>query len=400
VESGGGRFEAPLADSLGANAILGSGFNRENPNRKHARVNRWRVGVQRELFGNMSVEVAYSGMYSDRVGRTIQESYIPESYYSTVTDRRDNSAQTLLQQQVTNPFHISNFESLRTSDPALYARLANNAFFQARTTQRQNLIRAFPQLGGNNLQFANLPLGVVKAHSLEVSVNRRYSNGLSANLALSLNDVVENRIVHDYDRAPTIWMPSQNARPFRIAGGAVYEFPFGRNKAFLNQGGVLANIVGGWQMGGTFEYQPGVVLDWDDRNIFFNGNLEDIKKDDPEIALQRDGTIDPTKTWFNVDAGFERSAALQPAAFQKRAFPFRVEGLTGPGYFLANTNIVRNFGIGGGRSLQFRVDVQNLFDNVLWQNPELNPTSSNFGKVTAATNSIMRFFTFVWKVNF
>ena len=55
----------------------GSGFNRENPNRKHARVNRWRVGVQRELFGNMSVEVAYSGMYSDRVDRTIQESYIP-----------------------------------------------------------------------------------------------------------------------------------------------------------------------------------------------------------------------------------------------------------------------------------------------------------------------------------
>ena len=30
----------------------------------------------------------------------------------------------------------------------------------------------------------------------------------------------------------------------------------------------------------------------------------------------------------------------------------------------------------------------------------MNPTSTNFGKVTGATNSIMRFFTFVWKVNF
>ena len=149
----GTRFEPALADSLGPNAILGSGFLRENPNRKHARVNRWRVGVQRELFGNMSIEVAYSGMYSDRVDRTIQESYVPESYYSTNITSRDASAQTLLQQQVTNPFHIDNFASLRTSDPVLYQRLANNAFFQARTTQRQNLIRAFPQLGGNNLQF-------------------------------------------------------------------------------------------------------------------------------------------------------------------------------------------------------------------------------------------------------
>ncbi len=97
----------------------------------------------------------------------------------------------------------------------------------------------------------------------------------------------------------------------------MYEFPFGSNKAFLNQGGVLANIVGGWQMGGTFEYQPGALLDFG--NLFFNGNLDDIKKDNPEIALQRDGTIDASKTWFNVDAGFERSAALQPATFQKRA---------------------------------------------------------------------------------
>ena len=81
-------------------------------------------------------------------------------------------------------------------------------------------------------------------------------------------------------------------------------------------------------------------------------------------------------------------------------FPFRVDGVRGPGLFLVNTNIVRNFPIGGGRSLQFRLDVQNLFDAVLWNNPELDPTNTNFGKVTGATNSIMRFFTFVWKVNF
>ena len=52
----------PLDDSLGANAILGHELRPENPNRKHARVNRWRLGVQREFFGNTAVEVAYSGI--------------------------------------------------------------------------------------------------------------------------------------------------------------------------------------------------------------------------------------------------------------------------------------------------------------------------------------------------
>ena len=80
VRASGQRFEDPLADSLGANAILGSSFAWENPNRQHARVQRWRFGVQREFFGNTSVEVAYSGQYADRVDRSISSwsSHFPE----------------------------------------------------------------------------------------------------------------------------------------------------------------------------------------------------------------------------------------------------------------------------------------------------------------------------------
>ena len=122
------------------------------------------------------------------------------------------------------------------------------------------------------------------------------------------------------------------------------------------------------------------------------------RRDNPEIALNRDGTVDLTKTWFNTDGLRKRPPTNRRRS--RSGFPFRVDGVRGPGLFLVNMNVVRNFGIGGGRSLQFRVDVQNLFDAVLWDNPELNPTSTNFGKITGATNSIMRFFTFVWKVNF
>ncbi len=170
VRTTGTRFDSPLADTLGADASDGSNFTRENPTRQHARVQRWRVGVQRELFHSTAIEVAYSGAYADRVDLAIQGSYIPERSYSSVTNVRDASAQTLLQQQVPNPFFIGNFAALQASNPSLYARMAGNAFFTAPTTQRQNLIRAYPQLAtvGTNqpLVLANLPLGIVKTHSL------------------------------------------------------------------------------------------------------------------------------------------------------------------------------------------------------------------------------------------
>ena len=396
VRLGGGRFEEPIGDSLGVNSIVGSAFTREDPQRKHPRVQRWRVGVQREVLRGLAVEVAYAGSYADRVGRSINEVYVPEQYYSTVTSARDTTQQTLLQQQVTNPFNISNFAALAATDPVLYARMAGNAFFTAATVQRQTLLRGYPQLTG--LTYNNLPLGVVKSHALEVTVDRRYANGLSANLAFAARRVTENRTVEAYDREPTAWQTSQNARPWRLSGSAVYELPFGKTKPFLNDGGVFAAIVGGWQTGATFEYQPGALLDWG--NLFFNGDLKSIAKKNPEISLNRDGTIDSTKTWFNIDAGFERDAAKQPAAFQKRSFPFRIDGVRGTGMSLVNANVARNFKLGSRRQLQFRVDVQNLFDSVQWGNPNLDPTSTNFGRITTATNSIMRFFTFGGRLSF
>ena len=134
--------------------------------------------------------------------------------------------------------------------------------------------------------------------------------------------------------------------------------------------------------------------------MFFSGDMKNIAKKNPEIALRRDGTIDLTKTWFNIDAGFEKDATKQPAAFQKRSFPFRIDGVRGTPMSLVNANIARNFKLGSRRQLQFRVDVQNLFDSVQWGNPNLDPTSTSFGRITSATNSIMRFFTFGGRLSF
>jgi hypothetical protein len=402
VRSTGSRYELIPGNTLGADNVLGRGFTAENPNRVHSRVQRWRLGWQREINAKTAVEIAYSGSYADRQGISIRQDYLPEQYWSSA-NVRDTSANDFLTANVTNPFYIGTatapspfYAAILASNALLAQRLQGSTTFTSSTIARNRLLRPFPQMNG--LNYNDQPLGIVRAHSIDIILTRRFATGLQGNAAFSTNRVTENRTVEEYDRAPTLWQTNNNGRPWRVTASGVYELPFGEGKPFLNNHGILAAIASGWQIGGTFEYQPGALLTWNvningQNNLFYYGDLSKIQKEHPEIALRPDGTFDPTKTWFNID-GFERDTADQAAAFQKRAFPFRVDGVRGFDLSYTNASVARTFRLGGARSFQFRLDVQNLFNRQHYANPELNPTSTNFGQVRAVNNNVMRFLTF------
>ena len=180
--------------------------------------------------------------------------------------------------------------------------------------QRNRLLRDFPHI--NNLTYS-LPLGKNRAHSLELTLDRRFANGISGNVVYTATKLEELTTVEEYDRTPWLWQTGNEARPHRLVATFGYELPFGPSRKYLNGGGWLAAIAGGWRTSGNFEYQPGALLNWG--NVFFYGDLEDIPVENP--------TLD---RWFNVDAGFERDPAKVPANFQKRVFPFRVAGVRAP----------------------------------------------------------------------
>jgi hypothetical protein len=391
VRADGTRWDPVVGDAFGVNALLGGSLTTENGLREHARQQRWRVSIQRELSRNLSVDVAYVGAYNDRLPiSNVREDYLPEQYWDG-SNTRNTAANTFLTAQVPNPFFINNFAFLSTSDPVLYQRLASNPTFSSATIQRNRLLRPFGWMtgGAGGLLSSNLPLGASKSHSLEVQVNRRLGNGLSGFLSFNANRVRYNRTVEEFDREPTLWQGSNDARPWRLAGVATYDLPFGRGRQFRTDGGVLAAVASNWQVSGTWEYQPGALLDWGNQNIFFNGDLDDIALDDPT-----------REEWFNIAAGFERDPARIPAAFQKRAFPFRIDGVRGMPLTFTNLSIQRSFGFGGNRTWQLRMDAQNVFNRQQWANPTLNPTSTQFGQVTTVAANQMRFFTFGVRTTF
>jgi hypothetical protein len=384
VRADGTRFDVPVGDKFGIDTLLGQGVTIGNINREHPRVQRYRVSLQREIWGNTSVEVAYNFQIGDRLATTIRQDYLPEEFWNG-SNVRDLTQQNLLQGTVPNPFLISKFDALKTSNPALYARLAGNGSFTATTVQLQRLLRGpYPQY--TSVSFSNLPLGRQTTHGVELNFSRRMSNGLAMSASYSGNRIRNLELLNEYDREPTLWQPNSNGRPHRVTASGIYELPFGGGRKFSNHG-ILSNVLGGWQVGGTFEYQPGGLLGWN--NLFFYGDFKDIPVDNP--------TIDK---WFNVDAGFERDPLKAPATFQKRVFPFRIDGVRGPNLLQQNVNFLRSFKLPGRRSFSVRVDIINLTNRTTFSNPNVNPTSTDFGRITTASSSTPRFVQFVTKLNF
>ena len=59
---------------------------------------------------------------------------------------------------------------------------------------------------------------------------------------------------------------------------------------------------------------------------------------------------------------------------------------------LPSLSLQRAFRGGGSRTWQVRLDAQNVFNRQQWNGPQLNPTSTQFGQVTAVSLNQMRFF--------
>ena len=393
VRADGTRFVTPVGTSLGGNFVAGQELLYGNLDREHARMQRWRMGVQRELGRNMAIEVAYVGSYADNVDITpgVRQDVLGSEFWNHAQTRNAALA-TANNTNVPNPFNINNLTALRASNPALYNQLAAQAFFTSPTIQKHRLLRPFPHMGTttgtDGLRAQGLPLGKVRTHAVEVSLQRRFSQGLSVNAAyVGMRAEEWTNIINEYDLAPTQWVTTQNARPHRVTVNGVYELPFGPGKPFLENGGLLSKILGGWQTGQTFEWQPGPLLQFG--NVFYYGDVNNIALDSP--------TLDE---WFDVDAGFERNSTRVPADFQERLFPLRVDGLRADQTLLLNSSISRSFPLTGRATLQIRLDAANLLNRQQFANPNLTTTSTDFGRVTANANTEPRFLILMSKVTF
>jgi hypothetical protein len=279
---------------------------------------------------------------------------------------------------VPNPYFINNFAVAATTDPVLYQRLASNPTFSSATIQRQRLLRPFGAL--TNLTYSNLPLGESKAHSLEVQVNRRCSNGLTGFLSFNANSVryqPDRRRV----RARADALAGQQRRaPWRLAGAASYELPFGRGKRFLSDGGVAARSRATGR-----SPAPGSTS----RARSSTGAAEHLLLRRPRRHRRRRAdarSLVQHRRRVRARSGEDARGvpeARVPVPHRRRAqHAADVHEPVDPAQLRRRRR----------PHVQVRFDAQNIFNRQQWHGPTLNPTSTQFGQVTTVALNQMRFF--------
>ncbi len=175
--------------------------------------------------------------------------------------------------------------------------------------------------------------------------------------------------------------PSAFNTPARLVASILYELPMGRGKSFLNRGGFLNQVVGGWQTSTIFVAQSGrplyPVAGWDAAGQIIQGNWDRLNSTgiDPYLPSDKRGP----NQWFNT-AGFSNLVPGQYGNMGRYS-------LTGPGVWNVDFSAIKNFPITERQSLQLRFETFNILNHAAWAGPNMNwggssPTPSpNFGQI-------------------
>jgi len=165
--------------------------------------------------------------------------------------------------------------------------------------------------------------------------------------------------------------------PQMFNGGIVYLLPFGRGKPWLNQGGLLDPIVGGWQLSTIWQVSSGVpftpVAATDTSGALSYQSLRPNLAGNPRTGTCPGGAaVGTINCWYNT------SAFAQPAQYT-----FGDSGrniLFGPAYRSVNLSLAKDFSIGERIRFQLRADATNAFNHTNFGLP-----NNQIGNLAAGT---------------
>jgi hypothetical protein len=169
--------------------------------------------------------------------------------------------------------------------------------------------------------------------------------------------------------------------PHRFVTSILYTLPFGKGARFLNQGGILSHIVGGWQLSTITTIQSGVPVtataSWDAAGqviVPHSNRLNCVAGVDPVAA-------DPNPDRYYVREAFSNPTAGQFGTCSRNS-------LIAPSRWNVDASTMKDFKFNERHTLQFRMEMFNAPNHPAWGTPNagwgngsnVNP-GQNFGRI-------------------
>jgi hypothetical protein len=222
-------------------------------------------------------------------------------------------------------------------------------------------------------------------NSLQISGERRYSNGFKLSVAYTYGKSFDNGsdkrnvLWNTYDES-IYWGPSSFDRTHALVVSYIYDLPFWRDQSTL-----LRNLLGGWQISGATFIQSGTPFSITRTNDIAgvgegsNGQPVDLVGDPEANTSTSFSTGSDDNFWFNPKA-FANPAAGKFGNSTRNL-------LRNPGAQQWDIALFKNFVLGGTHRLQFRAEVFNFINRPNLSGPNSDITNPNFGRVITKDNS-------------
>ncbi len=452
-------FQPPPISYATGNANAGNFFNTifaVDPNIQLQRNYQYSFGIQREIGFNTAFEVRYVGGHSNSMVRGVDlnqinlRSDLLQDFQNVTYNRRTFGGSgdcppgsttgcrpvgvfcnqvgglgCFLGSGFTNGFIDTN----RVTEYALNL-IVNSSFFP----NARNLLLNNPNAGVVDL-LSNY--GKYRYNSLQAELRRRFTNGFQFQANYTFGKVLtdiqgdgqtrfdplldNNQPELDYTRA-------DHDRTHTVNINANYELPFGRGKYFLNRGGIVDKVFGGWQLTSIINISSGTPISILDPNGTLNrtgrsgrqtafSNLTPSQIQNLIGRYEVNGVIywiDPSVIGANGSAtnGSYTASPTNPA-FAGQAF-FRNQAgqtgnlprnfLSGPMYFNWDAGLIKNIRFGERVNAQFRAEAFNVLNNVNLfvgeQSGIFNIGSTSFGRITPGNEYSPRIMQFAFRLEF
>jgi carboxypeptidase family protein len=217
-------------------------------------------------------------------------------------------------------------------------------------------------------------------NSLQISADRRYSNGLKIGVAYTLSKSEDNAsdkrnvVFNTYDDTG-YWGPSNFDRRHVFVFHYIYDLPFWRKPDNL-----LKNILGGWQISGATFLRTGTPFSLGRTNDI--AGVGDGGFGQP-INQVGDATEGVTRAFSN---GSDNNFFFNPTAFANPApgtfGNFKRNSLRNPGDQQWDIAVFKNVSLTGTRKMQFRAEFFNFPNHPNLNGPNGDITNVNFGRAT------------------
>lgn len=249
---------------------------------------------------------------------------------------------------------------------------------------RQQLFQRFGRQANTRLV---TPIGNTHYDSLQARLTRRFAGWYSLDVAYTFGKSITTSGQNNSDGTLGINIPEYYGLNRGLSGfdmphnfqlTNMMELPFGKGRRYLNQGGVLALLAGGWQVSNILSFTSGQPFTVGSSSASLNapGNSQRGDQVKPDVQIFK--TVGPGQPWFDTSAFAQVTAA--------RFGTVGVNSMRGPGVGNWDIGIHRLFQITERFNIQFRMESFNFTNTPKFNNPSATAGSSAFGIVNSAYN--------------